>query len=1711
MMRPMVSGILAALSLALATSVAGMACDSAPLDDGDVSRLSQAVVPSPTVAWWKLDGNYTDSSGSGRTLVQQNGAIVASSGGVLGGALGLDGTDDHATFSGVSLAANSAFTLTTWFKLLGAEQSGGLISLRTSDGLLAVGLSIGWDGIDSVPGKVRAVLRGSGAGATLLRVTGANSVADGKWHHAAMVRNTSGDLKLYVDGVLDGSVAGDTTSRSAITPSVGYQSLGVDKRAVQVANCNGSNANCYLAGGLDDVRIYSTELTASQLAELGTPRRISGSVGTAAAGATVSATGGASASTTADASGAYSLTGLAAATYTVMPSKAGCSFSPASRSVAVTTADVTGKDFTPTCSAYSVSGSTGLVGTKVRATGSTTVDAYADASGAYTIPGLPNGTYTLTPSRTGCTFALPTLSVTVSGSNLTGKNFTPTCTYDTPIYRQRKPNSEPTDHVGPTTEKTRDDNVAAGWFNDKIVGYLAAKQIGTTTPMWHLTNNSTGKHVYTTSQAEKDAMVANGHTLVEVAGYVCPTSGCQSGATAGLYRIRRPGNGFVLVANATEMADWLTVGFVPDPGAGTGGLMGYVKAGATGTSVKPSAAYLISGSLGSAGAGATVTAGSGSATADAYGSYEVFGLAAGTYTVTPTKAGCSFAPSGWSQPVTVNTTYGSATGKNFTASCGQANGTTCTLASQCASGNCVDGYCCGTACGGACDVCNKAGSLGTCSPAAAGTAGSPSCGAYTCQGASTCPTSCTSSSQCASGYSCVGNACTALQANGTTCTAGSQCASGSCVDGYCCDTACGGACDVCNKAGALGVCSPAVAGTAGSPSCGAYTCQGAATCPTSCTSTSQCASGFTCQGGACVGASQCTAGLCCDNGNFKPAGTVCRGPAGTCDVPEYCTGASGDCPPDAKAPAGTVCRPPSGLCVAEATCNGTATCPANPYQPGVQCRAAGGDSTCAPATLCVSGNADCPAAVLPGAETACNDGDAATTNDRCNGAGLCAGVPLNGDQRVGVYELWNATNHDYFYTSVASERDAALGAGYVSNGIKFYVERSAVAGTAEFQRFWSQYAPAASRSEHVYTASQAEAASLVSQGYVKEGSAGSEGYLYTSQVTGSLPLYRLHKTFDIFGGDAAHFMTTSTTVKNDMVNNQGWTADSFALGYVWAQDDPPAGTKSVVYLPGRLMSQWPLWFFHGSDYRDVPVSYEGSASLQYTREYVKTAIGTNCRLPNQCVVVCYSTGCARGLLAFNDLEAEGTPANGVLWTEALASAAGGSELAELTTNGTVRLLCKVFAADCPAVESIDNDIKPGVMRGTTWGFIQDKAPTGMYHLAGKNNICVTMKGMGDSPFSIVMNFVSLSPAGPLAWLIGGPGSIAVNMVTTIFMASKGIKICMNRFFPGGFGDGAVPVHSAAGYAQIDAYSSHNTGAPKYLNRRYEQLRDLPGFGAEPDGALFPADHRSIFGPGYVLGSLRTAVGPIPEVSCPDHPRGSVSFPEGSIVYQDADGTPMREETPMNLLKICGNNVWNGTGAPYSTCLGPGQVQCCNDFSYLAAQGLPPPGCTCGEALCAQPGGEVVSWFTGPTCDGTEYAQDVFIGGGPWSADTPLEEFLAVSFIGYNATWDGQGMVGMGTGAHVVAQSGRTRDGICHRVGWGLDLTCSPGIVVPDRRVYRANINTAGYLPDPNGAVGGCLDQTRWAAGSIGMWGAVACTDRDPGDASGSLGCFPPAP
>ncbi len=151
--------------------------------------------------------------------------------------------------------------------------------------------------------------------------------------------------------------------------------------------------------------------------------------GPGAASATLTLSGAANATATADGFGNFSFSGLADGTYTVTPASAGFLFSPTSQTVTVSGAHTLGVNFTSAAPTYSISGTVaGAPGIAVALSGAATASATADASGNYSFPALPNGTYTITPSSVGYAISPASQSVTLSGSSVSGVNFSAAAT-----------------------------------------------------------------------------------------------------------------------------------------------------------------------------------------------------------------------------------------------------------------------------------------------------------------------------------------------------------------------------------------------------------------------------------------------------------------------------------------------------------------------------------------------------------------------------------------------------------------------------------------------------------------------------------------------------------------------------------------------------------------------------------------------------------------------------------------------------------------------------------------------------------------------------------------------------------------------------------------------------------------------------------------------------------------------------------------------------------------------------------------------------------------------------------------------------------------------------------------------------------------------------------------------------------------------------------
>jgi hypothetical protein len=396
---------------------------------------------------------------------------------------------------------------------------------------------------------------------------------------------------------------------------------------------------------------------------------ISGTISPAAigSGATVTLSGAASAVTTADASGNYSFSGMVDGAYTVTPSKSGFTFTPASSSVTVARANVTAVNFTgqaiPT---FSVSGTiSGGGGATVNLSGAATASTTANASGNYSFTGLLNGSYTVTPVKSGFTFAPSSASVTIAGANATA-NFTAQAVVITGTI---SPVS-----IGSGATVTLSGAASAVVAADASGVYTFS---GIASGSYTVTPSKSG---FTFTPANRAVTVTGSSvTAVDFTGQPVPTFSLSGTAAVGNATVNLTGS-----ATASTTAD--TAGNYSFSGLVNGsytvtpvkggynfspGSQAVTIASANVTGVNFTAqAVLITGTITpvSAGAGATVTlsgAASAVVTADAGGNYAFIGIANGSYTVTPSKSGgVAFTPA--SRSVTVSGT--TVTGVDFAGS-----------------------------------------------------------------------------------------------------------------------------------------------------------------------------------------------------------------------------------------------------------------------------------------------------------------------------------------------------------------------------------------------------------------------------------------------------------------------------------------------------------------------------------------------------------------------------------------------------------------------------------------------------------------------------------------------------------------------------------------------------------------------------------------------------------------------------------------------------------------------------------------------------------------------------------------------------------------------------------------------------------------------------------------------------------------------------------
>jgi hypothetical protein len=204
-----------------------------------------AFADDSVVAYWPLDGNADDLSGKGRDGVAVNGPVWSSEG-FTGGCVSLDGVDDYVEILGYQgITGGASRTCMAWINTSklsaqilswGAAQTGAKWVTRVND-----------------DGTLRAEVAGG-------YLYGTTTIADGAWHHIAVVLADDGssdisEALLYVDGMLDtigGAGACAVNTIAADNVKIGVYSAGLR----------------YFEGLIDDVQIYDRALSGSEIADV---------------------------------------------------------------------------------------------------------------------------------------------------------------------------------------------------------------------------------------------------------------------------------------------------------------------------------------------------------------------------------------------------------------------------------------------------------------------------------------------------------------------------------------------------------------------------------------------------------------------------------------------------------------------------------------------------------------------------------------------------------------------------------------------------------------------------------------------------------------------------------------------------------------------------------------------------------------------------------------------------------------------------------------------------------------------------------------------------------------------------------------------------------------------------------------------------------------------------------------------------------------------------------------------------------------------------------------------------------------------------------------------------------------------------------------------------------------------------------------------------
>ena len=205
---------------------------------------------SVLMSHWELDegqGTTTTDSAGAETGTLRNGALWTT--GLFNGAVDLDGVDDYVSLPALEVASPE-ITLTAWVRNAGTS-NGALQPFVAKEG--AEGGTYWFLGIEQTSNGVNRLRFRLRTGAVSTLVASSGNLPPNTWYHAAATYDGQ-TMRLYLNGTEVGSMA----ASGNVPPG----------KKVPVYIGRSPEGSSYLLGAIDDVRIYGSALTPTEIVAL---------------------------------------------------------------------------------------------------------------------------------------------------------------------------------------------------------------------------------------------------------------------------------------------------------------------------------------------------------------------------------------------------------------------------------------------------------------------------------------------------------------------------------------------------------------------------------------------------------------------------------------------------------------------------------------------------------------------------------------------------------------------------------------------------------------------------------------------------------------------------------------------------------------------------------------------------------------------------------------------------------------------------------------------------------------------------------------------------------------------------------------------------------------------------------------------------------------------------------------------------------------------------------------------------------------------------------------------------------------------------------------------------------------------------------------------------------------------------------------------------